>query len=321
MKILILGAKGRFGRHALQAALCAGHEVIAFARSWVGPSTHPKLTHASGNAHDPEAIVSAGQGADVVLNALNPQYEAWARDLLPLTHSVLEACERLNIPQLAVGNLYAYGKYMPARLATDTRKAPSNPLAQVRYAADQAMAKSSVPTLLFRGGDFLEGQETGNWYDTHMTRDVVKGRFAYPGPTDQPHAFAYLPDMAQAAVELMPHVSGLRGFEEVLFPGYTLTGAELCEHTAQALGQPLKMTGFPWLILRAMSLASPRMRGVVAMSYLWRRPHEVDGSAFDSLLPSFRETPVGAAFAEMIATKYPAPNHEANLTANPAPGM
>jgi len=318
MKILILGAKGRFGRNAVQAALAAGHEVTAFARSWDRAVNRPSLSHATGNAMDAEALIQAGQGADLVLNALNPPYEAWAKTLLPMTRAVLQACEALGIPQLAIGNLYAYGKDMPARLTAATPKAPSNPLAKVRYAADQAMATSKVSTLLFRGGDFLEGTSTGNWFDTYMTRDVAKGRFAYPGPANLPHSFAYLPDMARAALALAGQVSGQEGFEEVLFPGYTLSGQQLCDLTSEAIGQPLQLTHFPWPILRAMSLVSPRMRGVVHMSYLWRTPHEVDGANFHRRVPDFRATPLRQAFAEMMAVKSLAANRGADPRAVPA---
>lgn len=318
MKILILGAKGRFGRNATQAALAAGHQVIAFARSWDQDAAHPNLTYATGDALDAEALIRAGQDADLVLNALNPPYEAWAKTLLPMTQAVLAACEALGLPQIAVGNLYAYGKDMPARLTETTPKAPSNPLAKVRYAADQAMAASRVPTLLFRGGDFLEGTSTGNWFDTYMTQDVAKGRFAYPGPADLAHSFAYLPDMARAAVGLAEQMDDQDGFQEVLFPGYTLTGQQLCDLTAEALDTPLKLTRFPWPVLRAMALMSPRMRGVVHMSYLWRTPHEVEGAEFAKRLPAFRATPIKQAFVQMLAAKSPAANRGADLQASPA---
>ena len=300
MKILILGAKGRFGRHSVEAALAQNHEVIALARTWDDATTIPGLARATGDAHDPEAIAAAGTGADVVLNALNPPYEAWQKSLIPLTQSVLAACQTLNLPLLSLGNLYAYGPAMPARIGPDTPKAPSNALATVRYACDQLIGRASVPTLLLRGGDFLEGTQTGNWFDTHMTQGLANGRFAYPGPTGLDHSFAYLPDMARAAIDLCQGLRAQTGHREVLFPGYTLTGQDLCRRTAHAMGWDLTLRGFPWPLMRLLSLVSPRLRGVVAMSYLWRTPHAVAGEDFDQLLPDFQPTPVEEAFAAML---------------------
>jgi len=106
----------------------------------------------------------------------------------------------------------------------------------------------------------------------------------------------------------------------VLFRGYTLSGAQMQGLVEQALGKPLKAKGFPWLILRLLGLFSRQMRAVVAMSYLWRVPHQIDRSDFDGLLPDFKETPAEEAFEDMVrglgkSPKSPRSNHGAGLGA------
>ena len=43
------------------------------------------------------------------------------------------------------------------------------------------------------------------------------------------------------------------------------------------------------------------MREVAEMSYLWRRPHAIDGAKLATALLEFRETPYKAAIAEALA--------------------
>jgi len=70
MKVLVIGATGRTGRHAVRQLLAAGHEVTAFARN---PSTVTELSESlrvvRGDARDAESIDRAVHGQDAVLVA------------------------------------------------------------------------------------------------------------------------------------------------------------------------------------------------------------------------------------------------------------
>ncbi|MDP7342544.1 MAG: hypothetical protein QF767_04105 [Alphaproteobacteria bacterium] len=54
-------------------------------------------------------------------------------------------------------------------------------------------------------------------------------------------------------------------------------------------------------MMRLLGFAVPQMREVAEMSYLWRRPHAIDGAKLAAALPGFQETPVEAAIAEALA--------------------
>ena len=92
-KVIILGAKGRFGRAAVGAFSAAGWQVRGFARSWNDVPTTPGFAPIAGDAFDAAALNHAAQGCDVIVNALNPPYPSWSRDLPRLTASVLHAAK------------------------------------------------------------------------------------------------------------------------------------------------------------------------------------------------------------------------------------
>lgn len=74
MKVLVIGATGRTGRHAVRQLLAGGHEVTAFARD---PSAvterNERLRVVQGDARDPASIDRAMHGQDAVLVAFGPR--------------------------------------------------------------------------------------------------------------------------------------------------------------------------------------------------------------------------------------------------------
>ncbi len=69
--ILIIGASRGIGLETVKAALAAGHDVRAFARSAQSiPIRHAKLTKISGDALKRDNVAAAVQGADAVVQSL-----------------------------------------------------------------------------------------------------------------------------------------------------------------------------------------------------------------------------------------------------------
>jgi uncharacterized protein YbjT (DUF2867 family) len=71
MKILVIGASRGIGFETVKAALAAGHEVRAFARSAASIAlTNPRLESVAGDALDKESVERALGGIDAVVMAL-----------------------------------------------------------------------------------------------------------------------------------------------------------------------------------------------------------------------------------------------------------
>lgn len=79
MKILLLGATGRTGRHVLQQALERGHLVHALVRDNTKvATTHSNLILFEGSPIDKAALENAMQGCEAILSALNiSRYNDW----------------------------------------------------------------------------------------------------------------------------------------------------------------------------------------------------------------------------------------------------
>ena len=279
--VLILGASGRFGRHAAEAFWNRGWRVRIFDR-----------------ANDD--LTAASKGADVIVNAWNPPYDEWARKVPELTRQVIEAARASGATVLIPGNVYVYGKDAHELFTERTLQLADNPLGRVRIEMEAAYAQAEVPTIILRAGDFIDTEASGNWFDEVITTKSARGIFTAPGNPDVPHAWAWLPDLARAAVHLAERREYLNRFEVVPFAGYTLSLRELAGLVETATGRSQRIRRFPWI---ALWLASPfwRMgRHLVEMSYLWSKPHRLDDRRQKELLPDFRPTDPLTAIASVF---------------------
>jgi putative NADH-flavin reductase len=68
MRLLVIGAAGRTGKHVLRQGIERGHQITAFARR---PEALPELAGVhQGDAHDLEAVREAVRGQDAVIAAV-----------------------------------------------------------------------------------------------------------------------------------------------------------------------------------------------------------------------------------------------------------
>ena len=279
--VLILGGSGRFGRHTTQAFTAAGWQVRQFKRG-------------------ADNLWDAGWGADVIVNGWHMEPKDWAREVPKLHAQVREVAEASGATVILPGNIYNFGDTMPEVLNEDTPQLPSSVYGQVRKDMEAAYRADGVRTIVLRAGDFLDDAASGNWFDMVLTKSVAKGRMVYPGPMDVPHAWAYLPDMARAAVALAEKRHQLATFEDVPYPGLTLTGAELQDLVARAAGRDVKVSRFVWwplYLLRPVMGLAPYL---TAMRYLWTVPHQLDGSKLAQLVPEHRDSSAALAIATAV---------------------
>ncbi|WP_170438622.1 epimerase [Ruegeria arenilitoris] len=281
-KVLILGSSGRFGRNAADAFQTAGWTVRGFDRARDDLST-------------------AARGADVIVNGWNPPYTEWARQVPDLHAQVIGAAKATGATVIVPGNVYVFGADTPGPWAADTPHLATNPLGQIRIRMEEAYRSSGVRTVNLRAGDFLDTQASGNWFDQIMIKPLAKGRFVYPGDPDIAHAWAYLPDLARAAVQLAEMRHDLPRYCDIPFAGYTLTGRQLAQALSEVTGAPVRLKQMNWW---PIVLAQPFWKlapHLLEMRYLWDTPHRLDGSFFDSLISDFASTPLHEALKTAVS--------------------
>ncbi|MBP6338287.1 MAG: hypothetical protein KA375_11865 [Vitreoscilla sp.] len=305
--VLILGAAGRFGGAATAAFARAGWRVLAQARK---PLTALPLGAEAllMPLDDLPALARAAAGTSVVVHALNPVYTRWGTDLLPLAETGMDLAQRLGARFMLPGNVYNFGADMPPLLTEATPPTATTRKGKWRCELEarmQARASQGLRSVVIRAGDFF-GSGEGSWLDLAIAKDIAKGKLVYPGPLDRPHAWAYLPDLAQAfmAVASLPSVPGCQHFH---FAGHTLTGAQLLaaiEHVARPLGLlpagPVNRGGIPWGLMRWLGWAVPIWRELVEMAYLWEVPHALDGHALQAAVGPLPATPLDEALRRSL---------------------
>ncbi|MBI1396844.1 MAG: NAD-dependent epimerase/dehydratase family protein [Betaproteobacteria bacterium] len=306
--VLVLGANGRFGRAAVNAFAAAGWRTLAQVRR--APAY--RLPHGAQSIDlpldEPTTLCERAAGATVVVYAVNPLYTRWDAELMTLFGQGLAVAESLRARLMFPGNVYNYGEDMPPLLREDTPAQPTTTKGRQREAMEEMLrerALRGLDSVVIRAGDFF-GSGAGSWLDQVIAKDIRRGRIVYPGPCDLPHAWAYLPDLARAFVAVASRPAP-GGFQRLNFAGHTLTGDDFVgalEQAASELGlaptRGWQVKGFPWPLIRAGGLFVPMLRELSRMSYLWRVPHALDGTALTLVAGPLPATPIVAALRQSL---------------------
>lgn len=296
--VLILGAAGRIGQTLASAFADAGWAVRAQARKALPTqlATHPRVQAIRCDAFDRAALGEAARGAHVVVHALNPLYTEWDKLALPLADVALAVARDSGALLMLPGNVYNFGREMPALLKTSTPERGDTPKARIRIETEARMAaEPGLNSVVIRAGDFFGGSGRGSWFDMGLASAIGKGKFIYPAGLDTIHAWAYLPDLAQAFVRVAERHAQLRGFHRLHFAGHAITGEQMRSAMEAATGHALRPANLPWGVMRLASFLMPMWREMLVMRYLWQRPHQLDDSALRTLIGPLPQTPLKQA--------------------------
>ena len=269
--VLILGGSGKIGSRAAEAFWDAGWQVRQFDRKT-------------------DDMITAAQGADVIVNGLNPPaYHDWERTIPAFTAQVIAAAKAADATVIIPGNIYNFGD-QPGTLDENTPHNAHTKKGRVRIAMEHAYQASGVQTLILRAGNFIDPDHNGDIMTLFILKDIAKGKITAGGDPDTLQTYCYLPDWARAAVMLGEQRDQLAGFEDVPFPGHVFTKNELKAELEKALGRPIRINQFPWWIMRITAPVWELARELLEMRYLWDTPHRLGSARFDSLLPDFQPT-------------------------------
>lgn len=333
--VLILGARGRFGRAAARAFAQAGWKVIGQLRAGGEAPRIPGVQWLPAEPGDTAALAAAARGATVVVQALSPVYtnKVWRKEVPRLTQDAIDITRALAgaggapAPLLMLpASVYNFGEHMPAQLREDTPQAPTTEKGRIRRASEEQILAATrdgrMKAVVIRGGDFF-GSGTGGWFDQIMTKDLKQGVFTYPGQLDVPTTWAFLPDMARSFVEVAQRRDQLPAFETLHFGGYHLTGrqwAGAVELVAREQGWlppggELKVKSVSWTQMRLLGLVMPVIAALCEMRYLWRTPYQLVNTRMQALAGPEPHTPFAQALRTALAELQPASEGVAQLRA------
>jgi nucleoside-diphosphate-sugar epimerase len=311
--VLILGARGRFGSAAVRAFADAGWTVLAQARPGAATAALPGVRWLHADPQDTAALAGAARGATVVVQGLSPAYthQAWRTEVPRLTQAAIDVTRELGAVLMLPASVYNFGAGMPPRLHENTPQRPTTFKGRMRVHSErmirEATADGRMKAVVIRGGDFF-GSGTGSWLDQVIAKELRAGRVTYPGPLDVPTAWAYLPDMAQAFVNVARAHRSLPAYDELHFAGHSLTGADWVDALSAIAweqgwmkGGALQVRSLNWTLMRAVGLVVPQVAALCEMRYQWRTPHALVDKRMAALAGPAPHRPFDSALREALA--------------------
>jgi len=216
------------------------------------------------DAIDLDAAADAAKGASVVYQCLNAPYTRWPELFPPLHRGVLAAAERAGALLVTLENVYAYGPTGGRPMTEDLPLAATTSKGRTRAAMTgellAASAAGGARVAIGRASDFFGA-----------------GALATLGTDER-------------AVGQVWHLPGPE----------TMTTRALLDLVAAQVGRPVVVRNVPPLVLRAMGLASPLMRGLAEMAYEFEEPFILDTAKFESAFGT-AVTPLAIAVADTVA--------------------
>ncbi|ROZ62011.1 NAD-dependent epimerase/dehydratase family protein [Ramlibacter sp. WS9] len=312
--VLILGARGRFGQAAARAFAQAGWTVHAQLRPG---ATGPQIAGVQWLHADPSDTATLARhaaGADVVVQALSPQYthKAWRVEVPRLTSAAINVARALGATLMLPASVYNFGEAMPTVLRADTPQEATTFKGRMRIASEQQIREATqdgrMKAVVIRSGDFF-GSGTGSWLDLVMAKGLKAGKLTYPGKLNVPTAWAYLPDMARTFVAVAQRRHSLPAFETLHFGGYHLTGRDWIaaltpiarEQGWLCAGAPLRAASLWWPLVGVASLFVPTVAAMWEMRYLWRRPYRLANDRLIELIGAEPQTPFPQALRAALS--------------------
>lgn len=303
---LVIGATGGIGGALADRLVASGLRVRAMNRSPdLARAGRRDLEWVKGDAMVEADVVSAAQGARIIVHAANPAgYKNWAGLLMPMLNNTIAAAKASGARILLPGNVYNYGEGALPLISETSPQTPISRKGAIRVRMETALraaAADGVCSLVVRAGDFFGPTPTGG---SMFAQALVKpGRpitaVSYPGPLAIPHAWAYLPDLAETFVRLLD--GDLGPFEVFHFQGHQITGQDFVDTLQVAAGRKLNIGRLPWFLLGAIAPFNETMRELLEMKYLWDRPVLLDNTRLVARLGAEPRTPLAVALRAALA--------------------
>jgi nucleoside-diphosphate-sugar epimerase len=302
--ITILGINGAVSRATAKAFLKRGWRVIGFGRSNKDPIAD--IEFFKGDAGSVSDMAAAIKDADIVFNGLNLPYHQWGDGAAEaLTARVIEACGTTGKTMLFPGNIYNYAA-TDRVITPGLRQKPETERGRIRVAMEKQLAEAAtrgdIRVIILRAGNFY-GTDTGatDFFNALILRDFAKGKIALNSARTIKNAWAYLPDLGEAFAILGDKREEFGALENFHFKGHLKTANETFAAIQSVVPRKLTQTGYPWLMLKAMGVFMPIIRGLIEMRYIWENELGLEDPRLDAILGKNFGTSHEDALANVLA--------------------
>ncbi|TDC75610.1 NAD-dependent epimerase/dehydratase family protein [Actinomadura sp. 7K507] len=301
-KHVIVGA-GQVGVHLAERLTGRGHDVAVVTRSGSGPDGVERI---AADVADRGRLTEIAKGADALYNCVNPRYHRWARDWPPMAASFLGAAEDTGAALVTLSCLYGYGP-VDGPMTEDLPLAATGTKGRVRAGmwrdALAAHRAGRVRVTELRGSDYYGPRSSDQAYigEVRFVKPLLAGkRVFYMSDPSVPHAWTYLPDVAEALAIAGTDERALgRAWHVPTAPA--VSTLHVAERLCEIAGAPApRVHELPRPVFNALGLVSPMLKELRETRYQFDKPYILDSSAFESTF-GMRPTPMDDALETIVA--------------------
>ncbi len=297
----ILGAGGVIA-HSLQQQLLSQNIPLRLVRRQAG-SAPAGAESRSADLLNAQAVAEAMAGSEVVYLTPGLTYNArlWAEQWPVVMQNALDACEKAGAKLVFFDNVYAYGLVDGPM----TEATPYNPCskkgevrAQIARLLHDRMGRS-LDAMIVRAADFYGPHNKTSFAHIMVFERLAAGKGAQLLVADQvPHVFSYTPNAGAATALLGNTPSAYNQVWHLPAPENAITGKELVEIAAAALGVKPKYQVVGKGMLKMLGWFIPVLRENQEMLYQFEKPYLFNSEKFKAAFPEFAVT----SYAEGAAT-------------------
>jgi nucleoside-diphosphate-sugar epimerase len=281
----ILGSGGIIAKHLATSLPAYTSNIRLVSRNPKAVSGKEELVPA--DLTSAEQVMKAVKGSEIVYLTAGLQYsiKVWQDQWPQLMQNVINACKENGAKLVFFDNVYMYGKVTGPM----TEETPFNPCSQkgevrakiARLIWDE-VAKGSLTALIARAADFY-GPETQNSFLNVMAFDnLKKGKSAQLMISKNlKHTFTYTPDAGKATALLGNTHTAYNQTWHLPTDMDALTGQQIVEIAANALGMKAKITVLPRFMIQIAGLFNPIIKESVEMLYQYDSDYIFDSGKFD----------------------------------------
>ncbi|MCF6326244.1 MAG: NAD-dependent epimerase/dehydratase family protein [Devosiaceae bacterium] len=296
--VTVLGINGKLGQEVAKAFVNGGWRVIGMGRG--NQARLDGVEFVEGDVTIVADTKRAVEGADVVINAINPPYDQWDKGRVEaMLAKILLALKGSGKTLIFPGNVYNYAAKQHL-IEPDTKQNPHGDKGEIRKRMEQqllAASKDGLQVLIVRMGDFFAANADGTMLDLMVMQRAKSNVLQYGGDLSLHHSWAYLPDAAKVFVKIAEARQNLSAFQSLHFSGHFVTGTQMIDAIQEVMPKRAKVVCVPWGMMKFIGLFSPVLREVVKMRYLWDEPHQLQDKELDALLGENFGTPFKEAVA------------------------
>lgn len=236
-------------------------------------------------------MIDAARDVDAIVHAVNPpQYRNWDKLVLPMIDNTIAAAREAGARILLPGTIYNFDPRETPLVSAGTPQRPTSRKGRIRVELERRLAQAApdVRSVVLRAGDYFGPGARSNWFSQAMVKPgepltTVQRMTSSPG-----HSWAYLPDVAEAAVRVLEADGRMAPFESLQFEGlYDQSGTIMLDLLTQAAGRSLRVTSFPWWIMHLTAPFGGFPREAAEIAQFWRYPLKFDNGRWSkSLAPN-----------------------------------